>query len=110
MDKYFNTSFSSFSSHLEIVNSRVPSPPPLIIKYREASPPTPPPLILREAPPSPPPRQDTTIITRVLPPERQPSRQVILEHEPSVALFDYIDSVFCTYGTHTHSLSLSFYD
>jgi hypothetical protein len=70
--------------YLEIVPPRPPSPPPLIIKYQEPSPPTPPPLILREAPPPPPPHQETTVITKVLQPEPQSSRRVIVEHSAPV--------------------------
>jgi len=73
-----------YSFFLEIVPPRAPSPPPLVIKYQEPAPPTPPPLILREAPPPLPPRQETTVITRVLPPEPQSPRRVIYEREPPV--------------------------
>ena len=63
---------------------RAPTPPPLIIKQREPTPPTPPPLILREAPPPLPPRQEATVITKVLPAEPAPAPQVIIEREPAV--------------------------
>ena len=80
----FDKVHSLFFLFPEILPPRAPTPPPLVIQQQEPTPSTPPPLILREAPPMPPLHQEAEIITKMLPPQPPPARQVIMEQTPPV--------------------------
>ncbi|CAF1148591.1 unnamed protein product [Didymodactylos carnosus] len=69
---------------LEVLSPKQPTPPPIILKYRDPSPKTPPPLIIREEPPLVPPiNEEPTILTKIVPPTPQKQR-IIIERLPAM--------------------------